>query len=161
MLLKSSETTANRLGRGLVAKWSAAGSVGDEREDRGRQVGALVLLEEVAAAGDRHVRPDGRAVHELAEPAIGTPRDRVAVAERAEERLVERPERVPGPAVVDVRRVVRRRRDEERELASALLVRLVRERRVVGRDDVRGEVRERAGVDDRADRQRRYVLGEP
>src|SRR4051794_32760884 len=104
----------------------------DEARDDVGQLRTLVLLEEVTAALDRRVGLALRARDELLEHVVGAAGDGVLVAERAQERLVERLQRLPRLAVRGRGRVVRRGRHEDRELTGALLVGLVRERRVVG-----------------------------
>jgi hypothetical protein len=82
-----------------------------------------------------------RAAGDIAlEHAIAAARDRVLVRERGKERAVERAQLVPCRAVRSRGRIVRARRHQHRELPRARLEGLVREGRVVGGDDVLGEV---------------------
>src|SRR5204862_5914256 len=89
-------------------RWGSgrAHEVGD---DAG-QLLAVVLLEEVAGALDGRVGLTLRARDELLEDAVGATGDRVAVAERAQERPVPLREHLPRGPVRFRRRVVRARR---------------------------------------------------
>ena len=97
---------------------------------------ALVLLQEVPATLDRRVRLPFGAGHVADELALAALGDRVAVAEGAEERLVERPQHLPRLRCSRRGRVVGRRRHQRREDAGAGHVGVVGERSVVGGDDV-------------------------
>src|SRR5436190_13398525 len=67
---------------------SSVSSRREEADDGGGQRLAAVLLEEVTAALDRHVGLSFAARYALEEDAVGAASDGIAVAERAEERLV-------------------------------------------------------------------------
>src|SRR5205807_5509356 len=112
----------------------------DEVDNDVGQLLAAVLLQEVAAAGDRGVWLVGGTRDRLLEHAVGPRGDRVGVAEGAQERLLEGVQHRPRLAVRLGRRVVGRRRHQHRELPGALLVGLVGERRVVGGDDLGRQV---------------------
>src|SRR6202008_4972732 len=109
---------------------AGAGVPGEPRDDF-RELLALVLLEEVTAAGDRRVVLPFRAGGARAHRLVGAARDRVRIAERREERLLPPLEDLPRLPVGRRGRVVGRRGDENRELPRAGLERVVGERRVV------------------------------
>src|SRR5205823_7006691 len=67
----------------------------DEVDDDIGQFLAAILLEEVAAPGDRRVRLAGGAGDRLLEHAVGSGSDGIGVAEGAEERLLEGVEHRP------------------------------------------------------------------
>src|SRR3954465_7134378 len=133
-------------GRGRDRRESRGGPR-DERRDDGRELGAAVLLEEVAAALDGGVRLPRRARDRRQHRPVATAGDRVLVGERAQERAVEATEYLPRGPVGRGGGVVGARRHQERELTGPLLVRLVGERCVVSRDDVVGQRRGAAAVD--------------
>ena len=104
------------------------------------ELGSSVLLEEVPTTHDRGVRLACRAGDALADGRVGARRDRVGVAEGAEDRAVEalelRPRRaVGGPAAGSSGEVG----TSSGELPGPLLERLVGERRVVRRRSPRAE----------------------
>src|SRR3954471_19628404 len=83
-------TWRRTLPRGGVISASCRGRR-DEVGDHLGELGTLVLLEEVAAAFDGPVRLALCAGHDAEELALAALGDRVAVAERAQERFVEGP----------------------------------------------------------------------
>ena len=118
----------------------SAGRGPDEAHDRGGQLLALVLLEEVAGAHDRRVRLPC-APGTSAGSTVAARGDRVPSVNAVRNGLSHAREHLPRPAVGRRGRIVGRRRHQRRELAGAGLVAIVGERRVVGRDDLGGSGR--------------------
>src|SRR5580704_5101913 len=132
----------------------------DEIDDHPSQLGTLVLLEEVAASGDGHMVLAAATRDAGLQLPLGTGRDGIAVAEGGEERLVERLEHRPGPAVGWCCGVVGGDRHQRRELPRALGEGLVGKRGVICRDDLRAQLGDTAGVDDDAGGEVLHLLGE-
>ena len=70
-----------------------------EGDDRGRELLALVLLEEMARASDGRVGLAVRAWNEPLQDALAAAGDRIPVAERSEEGLVPLRQHLPGLAI--------------------------------------------------------------
>src|SRR5205085_10961508 len=109
---------------------------GDESGDDAGELRAFVLLQEVSSALDLRVVQSLRALHVADELTLAAFGDRVAVAERTEEWLLERVQHLPCLDVRVVLRIIGRGRYERRERAGAGLVGVVGERCVVRGNDV-------------------------
>src|SRR3990172_2594950 len=147
----SNSSCQSRIGGGLALQ---------PVHDNPRQLLALVLLQEVAGAGDRGVRLTLGARYQLLQDPLAAAGYGVGVAEGGEERLLPAAQRLPGPAVGGRRRIVGRGWHEHWELTGPRLVAIVRERCVVGRDNFRREGSRAAAPHDAADVEVGRLLGE-
>ena len=137
------------------------GGAGDEVDDHGGELGALVLLQEVAAADDRGVRlallRRGCAAWNGPSPPLVT----ASWSLNAHSHGLRNCSSTSHAArVVGARRVVGHARHERREDARAGLVAVVGERCVVGGDHLGAEIGGAAAVDDAADREHRRLARE-
>ena len=123
----------------------------DEGGDDPAELGAGVLLEEVAGVGDGGVVEAAGAGDVLLEDRVHASGDRVGVAERGEERPVPLAQRGPGEPVGRGGRVVGPGRHQGGHRPGADLALLGRERRVVRRPDLVGHPAHAAGGDQPAD----------
>ncbi len=121
---------------------------------------ALVLLEEVPPVGDGGVVLAPGPGHQITEDPVGAVGDGIAIAERAQEGLVELAQDLPCSAVGVGGGIVGARRHQHGELAGPFFERLVGEGRVVGRDHLGCQVRHRSAVDDATHGQGGDLLGE-
>ena len=103
----------------------------DEPDDGLGEIGAGVLLDEVAGVADRNVLDASSSGDSVPHPLVTTCRDRVTVAEGAQEGPVETGERLPGGPLSGGGRVVRGVGHQARERSDAGQVALVGEGRVV------------------------------
>jgi hypothetical protein len=105
----------------------------------------------VPGAFDGGVRLPGGAGHAIDEHGLDAPEYRVTVAERAQERPVVAAQHVPGGGVRVMRGIVGRDRHQRGEHPGTGFVAVIGERRVVGGDDVGGQLADRAAADDPSD----------
>ncbi len=125
------------------------------------QLGAAVLLEEVARAGDRHVRRPARRRALAPAAPRPSPGAGVTVGEGREERALERPQGVERAPVLASAGAAGREAHEEGQLARTGAVRLVGERGVVGRQDRVRHLRRGGPLHEEAGPERRELLGQP
>ena len=114
----------------------------------------------MAGADDGHVVLALGPRDPVLQDAVGPGGDRIAVTEGGEERDLQGGEHLPGLTIGARCRIVGRDGDQGGELASALGIGLVGERRIVGGDDLRAQVAGAAEVDDGAGGEGLHLLGE-
>src|SRR5262245_64425082 len=89
----------------------------------------------MSSARYRHVRLALRARDQFLKDPLASSRHRIAVAESRQQRFLPTAQYLPRATVGFRRGIIRSDRHEQRELARAGFITIVRERSVVGRDD--------------------------